>query len=68
MFTPPITAGQSYTLTTNGGATLNNGLNLTSTAGILVLTEEMLGDAVKKAWYAASNPSMTIGFIETVAG
>ena len=54
LFTPPITAGQSYTLTTDGSAVVNNGLNLTPSAGILLLTEETFGDAVKKAWYAAA--------------
>ena len=68
LFTPPITAGQSYTLTTDGGALVNNGLNLTPSAGILLLTEEMFGDAVKKAWYAASSAGFTIGFLETVVG
>lgn len=68
LFTPPITAGQSYTLTTDGSALVNNGLNLTPSAGILLLTEETFGDAVKKAWYAASSTGITIGFLETVIG
>lgn len=66
VFTPPVTAGQSYTLTTESGGALNAGLNLTSTAGILLITEELFGDAVKKAWYAASSVGLTIGFLETV--
>ncbi len=66
LFTPPTGTSQSYTLTTDGGALVNNGLNLTPSAGILLLTEEMFGDAVKKAWYAASSAGFTIGFLETV--
>jgi hypothetical protein len=66
LFTPPTSTGQSYTLTTEGGAVLGAGLNLSPGAGPILLTEEAFGDAVKRAWYAAANAGITIGFLETV--
>lgn len=68
LFTPPTTAGQSYTITTDAGAVFGAGLNLTPTTSILLITEEVFGDAVKKAWYGAASGALTIGFLETTTG
>jgi hypothetical protein len=67
LFSPPTGVGQSITLTTDAGAVLGSGLNLTSSTGLLLITEEVFGDAVKKAWYAAASGSLTLGFLETVS-
>lgn len=66
VFSPPVTTGQSYTVTTAPSATLGAGLNLTASSGPLVLTEELFGDAVKKPWFAIANIALNIGFLESI--
>ena len=66
LFSPPTTAGQSYTVSTDPSVVLAAGLNLTTTIGPILITEELYGDAVKKAWFAISSSNFTIGFLETI--
>lgn len=69
LFTPPTTAGQVITLSTDGSAVFGQGLNLTMSSGILSITEELYGDTVRMPWYAsASGAGIALGFIETLVG
>lgn len=67
LFSPPVGAGQSYTVTTEPGATLGAGLNLSPTTGALSITEEVFGDVVKRPWFAAASSPFSIGVLETIA-
>lgn len=68
LFSPPTTVGQTITITTDASAVAGSGLNLTSNTGLLLITEELFGDAVKKPWYAAGGGgALTLGFLETIA-
>jgi hypothetical protein len=66
LFSPPTTPGQSYTVTTEPGASFGAGLNLTSTTGPILVTAEAFGDAVKRAWFAAASSAFSIGILETI--
>ena len=66
LFSPPTTTGQSYTVSTDPSMALAAGLNLSTTIGPILITEELFGDAVKKAWFAVSSSAFTVGFLETI--
>ena len=66
LFSPPMTFGQSYTVSTEPGASLGAGLNVSSTTGPLRLTEEVFGDAVKRPWFAVASSAFSIGVLETI--
>ncbi|MEQ1735690.1 MAG: hypothetical protein ABL886_04725 [Rhodoglobus sp.] len=66
LFSPPTSGGVTYTVSTEPGVALGAGLNLSSTTGPLLLTEERFGDAVKKPWFAIASTTLTIGFLETI--
>lgn len=66
LFSTPVSPGQSYTVTTEPGATLGAGLNLSPTTGPLSLTEEVFGDVVKRPWFAAASSAFSIGVLETI--
>lgn len=66
-FSPPQIAS-TVTISTDPGAAAGSGMILTQSAGFLLITQELHGDAVKKAWYAAASPSANLGFVEIVEG
>ena len=67
LFSPPVTGTQAYTVSTDPQLnTVASGLNLTTTSGPLLITEELFGDAVKRAWFAIASSNFTIGFLETI--
>ena len=66
LFSAPTTAGQVYTVSTDPSMTLGAGLNLSTAIGPILITEELFGDAVKKAWFAVASSAFTIGFLETI--
>lgn len=66
LFSPPTTTGQSYTVSTDPTAALGAGINLTPSSGQVLVTEELFGDAVKKAWFAIASSGFAIGFLESI--
>jgi hypothetical protein len=65
LFSPP-TGESSYTVSNDPGVTLGSGMNLGPTAGPLLITLELFGDAVQKPWFGIASNPLTIGFLETV--
>ena len=66
LFSPPITGGQTYTISTDPGMTTSVGLNLSTTTGPVLITEDLFGDAVKKSWFAVASSNFSIGVLESI--
>jgi hypothetical protein len=66
LFSPPATAGTSYTISTEPGVTLGAGINLHTTSGPVTISAAVFGDAVHRSWYAVASAAMTVGYVETV--
>jgi len=58
-------AGTAYTVSTESGVTLNNGLTIQQGGELLELTVERHGEIVRRAWYAIAGTSATVSFLET---
>jgi len=67
LFSPPTTAGSSYTVSTDPNVALGGGLNIGVGGMPILVTEALFGDAVQKTWYAVGSGSFAVGFLETVA-
>jgi len=63
LFLPSTTT--NYTVSTESGVSLNNGLTLAQNGELLELTLERHGEIVRRAWYAIAAASTTVSFLET---
>lgn len=54
-----------YTVSTEPGATIDQGLTLQVAGELLELTLERHGEIVRRAWYGIAASSATISFLET---
>jgi hypothetical protein len=68
IFSSPTGTSQIVTFSTDANVALNGGLNLTPGSGMLVLTEDVCGDAVRSAWYGIASGTLTVGYLETISG
>lgn len=66
LFSPPTNTGQHYTVSTDPNVASGAGLVLTSSSAPILISEELFGDAPKKAWFAVSVTSVTMGYLETI--
>lgn len=64
IFSPPA-AGTVY-LTTNGPAVVGVGLALTANAGPIILTLELHGALVTKAWFGIASGATTIQVFQSI--
>jgi hypothetical protein len=68
LFFSPPTSGVSYTIGTDAGISTGIGLNLLSTTPGVLITRELYGDLVNRAWFGVTGGAspFSIGVIETI--
>jgi hypothetical protein len=65
-FSPPL--ANTYTVSTDPSVASGAGLNLLTTTPGILITRELYGDAVTKAWFAVGGASgATAGLLETIS-